>query len=66
MLEFTGQIIAFENDELSEDEVVELFQGLVNSGLAWQLQGSYGSTAVSLIEAGLVTRPGQSTEEDNS
>ena len=48
------QIIAYENGELDEDEVLELFQGLVNSGLAWQLQGHYGRTASNLIEAGLI------------
>lgn len=49
------KIIAFENGDMDEDEVVEFFQELVDSGLAWQLQGSYGRTAAALIEAGLVT-----------
>ena len=47
-------IIAYENGELDEDETVELFQQLVNSGLVWQLQGSYGRTAMDLINAGLI------------
>jgi hypothetical protein len=50
-----NQIIAYENGELNESEVIELFQGLVSTGLAWSLQGSYGRTAKALIEAGLVT-----------
>lgn len=58
VLDFTDRIIAYENGELDEDEVVELFQGLVDTGLAWQLQGSYGRAAHALIEAGLVSRPG--------
>lgn len=50
-----NQIIAYENGELNESEVIELFQSLVSTGLAWSLQGSYGRTAKALIEAGLVT-----------
>jgi hypothetical protein len=50
------KIIAYESGEMSEDEVIAFFQELVDSGLAWQLQGSYGRTAMALIEAGLVTR----------
>ena len=50
-----SQIIAFENGELDEEETITLFQGLVDSGLAWSLQGFYGRTARDLIEAGLVT-----------
>ena len=52
-----GAIIDFENGELDRDGTIELFQNLVNSGLAWQLQGSYGRAAVALIEAGLVEDP---------
>ena len=47
-----SNIIAYENGELDEDEVINLFQELINSGLAWQLQGSYGRMAASLIESG--------------
>jgi hypothetical protein len=50
-----NQILAYENGELNESEVIELFQSLVSTGLAWSLQGSYGRTAKALIEAGLVT-----------
>ena len=49
------KIMAYEQGELDEDEVIELFQELVNSGLAWTLQGHYGRTAVAMIDAGLVT-----------
>lgn len=51
-----GAIIAYEQGDLDEDEVIELFQHLVDSGLAWQLQGHYGRTAMALIEAGEVTK----------
>lgn len=48
-------IIAYENGELDEEETLEFFQSLVDSGMAWQLQGSYGRTAAQLIEAGLIS-----------
>jgi len=52
MNDTTSKIIAFESGELDEDEVIDLFQDLIDSGLAWQLQGHYGRTAKALIEAG--------------
>lgn len=55
--ELVDQIIAFESGELDEEKTVELFQKLVDTGMAWTLQGSYGRTAMQLIEAGLVKRP---------
>lgn len=64
MLPDVDQIIAFENGELDEDGIVDLFQGLVNSGLVWSLQGFYGRTARDLIEAGLVTLPQSEADED--
>ena len=56
MLDLTDKIIAFEDGELTEEETIELFQGLVDTGLAWQLQGFYGRTAKQLIDAGLVVK----------
>jgi hypothetical protein len=41
----------------SEEQVLEAWQFLVNSGLAWQLQGFFGRTATQLIERGLITAP---------
>ena len=56
-----NQIIAYESGELDEDEVIDLFQLLVNNGMAWTLQGSYGRTARDMIEAGLID-PNQRAE----
>lgn len=50
------KIIQYEQDGLNEDDTIALFQELVDSGLAWQLQGHYGRVAEALIEQGLVTR----------
>ena len=55
----TGAIIAYEHGDLDEDATFELFQYLVNTGLAWQLQGSYGRTAKALLDAGLISLAGR-------
>lgn len=54
-----GKIIAFESGELSNDETLELFGGLIASGMAWQLQGSYGRTAQALIDGGFISPEGE-------
>jgi len=46
-------ILAFENGELDETALAEGFQILIDSGMAWRLQGFYGRTAKALIDAGL-------------
>lgn len=51
-------VIAFEEGEMTEDEAVEFIGGLVKSGMAWRLQGFYGRTANSMIEAGLISEDG--------
>lgn len=51
-----GFIMAFEGGEVTEEEVIEGFQNMIDSGVVWQLQGMYGRTAASLIEQGLCTQ----------
>ena len=51
-------IIAYENGELTDQEVVYLFAELVKSGMAWTLQGHYGRTASALIEHRYIDREG--------
>ncbi len=52
-----GAIIDYENGDLDETETLDLFQDLVDTGLVWQLQGSYGRTAQALLEAGHIDPP---------
>ena len=52
IMDMPSQIIRYENGELTEEEENEFFQELVNSGMAWKLQGHYGRTATNLIEEG--------------
>jgi hypothetical protein len=59
-----NDIVSYENGEMEEEEMIEFFQSLINSGMAWTLQGSYGRMAMRLVEDGFCTLPEQS-EENN-
>lgn len=48
-----NDVVRYETDEMTQEEEVTYFQGLIDSGMAWRLQGHYGRTAMNLIEAGL-------------
>ena len=39
----------------SEEQVIEAWQYLIDSGLAWQLQGWFGRTAAHLVREGICT-----------
>lgn len=39
----------------SQDQVIEAWQTLINTGLCWQLQGWFGRQARQLIDAGICT-----------
>ena len=41
-------------DADSEEQYLEAWQHLVDTGLAWSLQGWFGVTATALIDAGLI------------
>jgi hypothetical protein len=54
MMSLFDAIAAYEDGELDEDEVLDLFRELVETGLAWELQGSYGRQAERLIKEGYI------------
>lgn len=59
-------LLDYEEGKLDDDAVIALFQQLVNTGLAWELQGSYGRTASMLILQGHVHRPAQEASPDEA
>jgi len=57
MTNYTAVSIAegFCDHEPTEAEQIEAWQHLIDTGLAWTLQGWYGRTAQQLIEQGVCT-----------
>jgi hypothetical protein len=51
-------LIDFEQGNLSEADTVKLFSELVKTGMAWNLQGFYGRTAMDMIKSGVLDRHG--------
>ena len=57
-------ILDYEGGEISGLDYLRLFADLIQSGLAWNLQGSlYGRPARDLIENGFITEEGEITVE---
>ena len=40
----------------SEEQMIEAWQHLVDTGLAWSLQGWFGRTAADLIKNGIINK----------
>ena len=57
MKDITERMVAYENDSLSSEETIQLFQELCDSGMIIDLQGHYGRLAFQLMEAGLISVP---------
>jgi hypothetical protein len=51
MIDYT----ALYREDATEDEVMKLYQDLVDTGMAWQLEGHVGRTATAMIENGQLT-----------
>jgi len=52
--DIVDDIIAWENGGMKRDQEIQFFQKLVDTGLAWHLQGMYGRRAQQLINEGEV------------
>ncbi len=59
------KLVAYEQGDIGDctlplaeqTDLLSLFQELVDTGLAWRLQGHYGRVAATLIRLGLVDSP---------
>lgn len=60
---FTAAMIAEGVQEASDYEVVQAWAHLIKTGLAWTLQGWFGRTAQSFIDAGYITQSGEITKQ---
>jgi hypothetical protein len=58
-----GIRIAYEQGDLTNAQTIELFQELVNSGLAWQMGGHYRRRAECLIKQGKIKAKEEANEE---
>ena len=50
-----GFVLDYEVGALNDEDTIAGFQHLINTGMVWNLQGSYGRMAKQLIEAGKCT-----------
>ncbi len=50
-------------DAESQDQYIEAWQHLIDTGMAWTLQGWFGRTAMRLIEDGYCVHPAHNTAE---
>ena len=53
------KIMDYEEGLLSEDEIITMFQEMIDDGSVWGLQGSYGRMAQALIENGYCHNKGR-------
>lgn len=53
MSTFDAVMIAEGVQEADQETVIEAWQTLIDTGLAWQLQGFFGRTAQNLIDNGI-------------
>jgi hypothetical protein len=58
-MNIVDKIIDYESGIMTDDDIVDLFANLIKTGLAWNLQGSYGRAAKALIDNGVISEEGE-------
>ena len=51
---YTAVVIAEGMQDADDEETLDAYQYLVDTGIIWKLQGSFGRVAQHLIDAGLI------------
>jgi hypothetical protein len=54
---FSDMLSLTYNDPESDEEALAFWQMLVDTGMAWRLEGWFGRTASNLIENGVIDAP---------
>ena len=62
-MDTVNALMEFEAGELSDEDTLEFFAHLIQSGLAWNLQGSYGRMAAAFMDAGYIDANGFITDD---
>lgn len=57
-LDFIMALEGDNDDQLTEEDVINGFAAMIKDGTVWQLQGFYGRTAANLIEQGYINAEG--------
>jgi len=50
------EFIDWENGDMSEENEIKFFQKLLDTGMAWTLQGMYGRRTVELLNEGYLIK----------
>ena len=56
-MDMVGDIVTYEAGDMTEEETVNFFQRLLDTGMVYNLQGQYQRTASALLEAGVIAFP---------
>ena len=57
MIPDINKIIEYEDGSMTQEDTIEFFQEMINSGIVWKLQGHYDRMAKQLIEGGYCAQP---------